>query len=215
MLELSKAGITLGQREFVFDLSVIKGERVAIVGKSGSGKSTLLNLIGGFLHCQRGEIRWEGRSMLKLTPDQRPVTTLFQRDNLFEHLCVEDNVILGINADLRPTKQQRNLAREALSQVGLSGMEDALPGRLSGGEQQRVALARSLLRRKPVLLLDEPYGALDEGTRQAMLRLTDQITRESDLTVLMVTHQISDAQALDARVVTIDNNKIMACEART
>lgn len=208
MLELQNATVTLGSREFVFNLNVDKNERVAVVGASGSGKSTLLNLIGGFLRCDGGDILWEQASLLNLTPDQRPVTTLFQSDDLFQHLSVEDNVLLGLRPDLRGTMQERQQISETLDRVGLSGMGSASPNRLSGGEQQRVALARSLLRQKPVLLLDEPYGALDEGTRMDMLCLTDEMTRINGLTVIMVTHQLSDAEALGARIIRIKNDKI-------
>lgn len=209
MLELTNATVTLGSRTFAFNLSVGKGERVAVVGASGSGKSTLLNLVGGFLRCSGGDITWEQRSLLTLTPDERPVTTLFQQDNLFEHLSVEDNVVLGLRSDLRPSVRERNSARETLDRVGLAGKAAAPPGNLSGGEQQRVALARCLLRQKPVLLLDEPYGALDEGTRTEMLGLTDEVAGLGDLTVIMVTHQLSDAEAQNARIVRIVDDRII------
>ncbi|MBX2825605.1 MAG: ATP-binding cassette domain-containing protein [Gammaproteobacteria bacterium] len=200
MLELREVSIRLGHRTFRFDFTLDEGERLTIVGPSGSGKTTGLNLISGFLAPDSGSIRWAGQSLAGLTPDLRPVTTLFQRHNLFEHLDVSQNVGLGLNPGLRLTQDDKQAVDRVLDEVGLNGMQSRKPAALSGGEQQRVALARSLLRRKPLLLLDEPYSALDEGTRQAMLSLTDSVALENRLTLVMVTHQPEDAAALNAPV---------------
>jgi len=208
MLEVDAVGVRLGERRFQFDLRVATGQRVAVTGASGSGKSTLLNIIGGFLSPLSGAVRWHGEAITALTPDCRPVTTLFQRDNLFEHLTVARNIGLGLNSGLRLSAAQQEEVGLVLEQVGLAGMQARLPGELSGGEQQRVALARSLLRDKPLLLLDEPYSALDEGTRQDMLSLTDDIATAHHLTVVMVTHRHEDASVLAASVYRMDDDRL-------
>lgn len=203
MLELDNIKIGLGQRRFCFSVRASAGETVAIVGKSGAGKSTLLNLVAGFLQPDAGELRWQGQSLLALTPDLRPVTSLFQSGNLFEHLTVEKNVALGVDAGLALQASQWQQVEQALDSVGLAGMGKRLPARLSGGEQQRVGLARCLVRRQPILLLDEPYSALDAETRHSMLALTRAVTNAHNLCTLMVSHNPDDAQQLSARVATI------------
>jgi len=200
MLNVEQAIVSLGSRRFRFDLSLSRGERLAIVGASGSGKTTALNLISGFVRAASGDVRWDGQSIAHLTPDLRPVTTLFQQHNLFEHLNVGQNIGLGIHAGLRLTSRDKDVIASTLKQVGLDDMASRRPAELSGGEQQRVALARALLRQKPLLLLDEPYSALDEGTRQQMLCLTHTIAEAQQLSVIMVTHQSNDAKALQAPV---------------
>ena len=209
MLRLDKASLTLGTRHWTFDISLHTHGVHALLGRSGSGKSTLLNLIGGFLQPHAGDIQWQGDSLLELQPDQRPVTTLFQQNNLFEHLSVWKNVALGICPTLRVEPVQRTQITTALSDVGLAGFEQKMPGQLSGGEQQRVALARCMLRRKPVLLLDEPFSALDATTRFEMIALLKQLIEQYQPCVLMITHDEGDAQALDASILDMHSDHVV------
>ena len=197
-LELRDVQTNLGDRSFNFNLSANVGEIHAILGQSGSGKSTLLNLIGGFIKPIDGTITWQGNSLLPLKPEQRPVTTLFQSHNLFDHLSVRHNIALGISPSMKLDQTDWNKVNNVLEAVGLDGKSEARPERLSGGEQQRVGLARCLLRRRPVLLLDEPYGALDDSTRREMLVLTRQVINQYELCALMVTHNPDDAVFLQA-----------------
>lgn len=197
-LLLDDVRISLGNQAFQFNLQAAAGEVHAILGKSGSGKSTMLNLIGGFLTPTSGQIAWNEKSILPLPPEQRPVTTLFQSHNLFDHLSVNHNIALGVSSSMKLSDQDWDEINEVLKDVGLPNRGNEKPNQLSGGEQQRVGLARCLLRKKPVLLLDEPFGALDETTRNEMLALTRSVIDSRNLCVLMVTHNQEDVDKLDA-----------------
>lgn len=204
-LILNDIAVKLADQSFTFNLTADSGEVHAILGKSGSGKSTLLNLIGGFLTPIRGKMTWQGNSILSLQPDQRPVTTLFQSHNLFDHLSIKNNIALGVSPSMKLNTENWDDINEVLEDVGLPNRGDEKPGQLSGGEQQRVGLARCLLRKKPILLLDEPFGALDETTRHEMLALTQTVISKHNLCVLMVTHNSDDADALATSRHTIAN----------
>lgn len=208
MLELDDLTLTLGNARFRIDIALPPTSIHVLLGRSGSGKSTVLNLVAGFTKPDRGDLRWHGESLLLLSPDKRPVNTLFQSNNLFAHLTVAENVGLGLHPGLKLSTEQRRTVKDALVQVGLAGHESKRPPELSGGEQQRVGLARCLLRRQPILLMDEPFGALDGATRQDMLALTrDVITRQSPCT-LVVTHDPDDAVALGAKVLRMEDGGI-------
>lgn len=198
MLILDNLTLSLGSNRYCFNLQASADRVSAILGKSGSGKSTLLNVIAGFLHAESGALLWQQESLLNVPANQRPVTTLFQQHNLFTHLSVEQNVGLGISPYLKLNKQDSKNISLALEEVGLEGYATRRANKLSGGEQQRVALARCLLRDQPILLLDEPFSALDESTRHEMIELTQNVIREHQLCVVMVTHNKDDASMLDA-----------------
>lgn len=209
-LEIQQLAFQYEQMEMHFSLEVEKGECVALLGPSGGGKSTLLNLIGGFERPIGGAIFIEGKNVSLLPPGQRPVATLFQDNNLFAHLSIEQNVGLGIKD--RDTRR-REQVREALHRVGLEKAAKRKPGELSGGERQRAALARSLLTHAPLLLLDEPYAALGPALRKEMLALTDQLRKERGLTVLLVTHDPADALAVAGRTAFLSNGTIIETKA--
>lgn len=208
MLELYQATTRLGAQSFNFSLSVGTNEILVVVGESGSGKSTLLNMINGFVAVESGDIRWSGNSLLPLSVRDRPVATLFQNNNLFEHLCARDNIGLGLNPGLKLDRNDLDNIEQALEQVGLGGFGERMPAQLSGGEQQRVALARALIMTRPILLLDEPYSALDSDTRQAALELTRRLSTEKQLCSVVVTHNQDDAAVLGARVVKVRDGLI-------
>jgi len=208
MLDIQQATTRLGTQQFNFSLSVAESETVVIIGESGSGKSTLLNMINGFVPVESGDISWLGQSLIHLPVRARPVATLFQKNNLFEHLSAADNIGLGLDPGLKLGANEREQIEQSLEQVGLGGYGKRLPGQLSGGEQQRVALARALIMTRPILLLDEPYSALDSETRQAALQLTKKLCSEKQLCTLVVTHNPDDAVALGARVVTVASGTI-------
>jgi len=211
-LVLDNVRLSIGRLNFSFNLTANAGEVHAILGKSGTGKSTLLNVIGGFLTPTQGDISWQGESILALAPDVRPVTTLFQAHNLFDHLTVRQNVGLGMAANLKLSEQDWFAVDSALQEVGLEERASYRPEQLSGGEQQRAGLARCLLRQRPILLLDEPYGALDEATRSEMLTLTQRVISDRQLCVLMVTHNPQDAVHLQAIQNTVVNGVLHATE---
>ena len=208
MLEIDDVRLALGAARFRFDVALAADSVHAVLGRSGSGKSTLLNLIGGFVRPDAGEIRWRGESLLALAPDRRPVNTLFQHHNLFEHLTVADNVGLGLHPGLKLSAEQRRAVADALGRVGLGAHADKRPPALSGGERQRVALARALLRRRPILLMDEPFGALDETTRGEMIALVREVLADYRPCTLVVTHEPDDAAALGAGVIRVEDGAL-------
>jgi thiamine transport system ATP-binding protein len=213
-LEVQDLRFRYEDMEMRFDLVVESGEFMAIIGPSGAGKSTLLALIGGFETPISGRVLADGDDICGLAPSERPVTTLFQEHNLFAHLTVFANVALGIGSSLRLTDRQKSEVGTALASVGLSGLEQRLPGELSGGERQRAALARCLVRHRPILLLDEPFAALGPGLRQEMMDLVLSLQTRLGLTILMVTHDPADARyAADRTAFVADGSIVIA--ART
>ncbi|RJL19298.1 ATP-binding cassette domain-containing protein [Paracoccus siganidrum] len=207
MLELQNLSVTRGSFTLAADLAIEPGARVAVIGASGSGKSTLLSLIAGFLVPDRGRILWEGRDITATPPGKRPVSVLFQDQNLFPHLTAAQNVGLGLRPDLRLSSPQRVRVGQVLEEVGLAGMEDRKPADLSGGQQGRVALARVLLRARPVLLLDEPFAALGPALKAEMLDLLARIAEETGATVLMVSHDPGDARRFAPQTILIEDGR--------
>jgi len=185
------------------DFTIAAGERVAIIGPSGSGKSTLLAAIAGFVAPVSGRILWKGQDITSLPPAARPVSILFQDQNLFPHLTVAQNVGLGLDPALRLTAADRARVEEALARTGLAGLGARPPGTLSGGQQGRVALARALLRARPLLLLDEPFAALGPALKAEMLDLVAEIAATAGATVLMVSHDPDDARRFADRTVVV------------
>lgn len=208
MLRTEQLGVQLGDQVFTFDLQVARGECLAVLGESGAGKSTLLNLIGGFLPANSGQVALDDHIFTDAPPDRRPVTSLFQDNNLFTHMTVRQNLGLGVDPGLKLRAEDWQRVDAQLDAVGLGGLAARLPGELSGGQAQRVALARSLLRDKPVLLLDEPFSALDEATRADMLKLTADVIREHRLCTILVTHNREDALALGARLSVLREGRL-------
>ena len=191
-----------------FDLQVETGERIAIVGPSGAGKSTLLNLIAGFVLPTQGNIWLNGENHTRSAPYERPVSMLFQENNLFPHLTVQQNLALGLKTSLKLTALEQDQIERVADAVGLTSFLSRLPNSLSGGQKQRVALARCLLRDKPILLLDEPFSALDPELRLEMLNLIDELCHNKKLTLLLVTHQPSELTGKVDRMLRIENGRI-------
>ncbi|WP_213991652.1 thiamine ABC transporter ATP-binding protein ThiQ [Sodalis sp. dw_96] len=191
-----------------FDLRLAGGEKVAVLGPSGAGKSTLLNLIAGFLPSDSGRIALNGEDHSATSPDQRPVSMLFQENNLFAHLTVAENIGLGLHPGLRLNAEQRDRVREVAAQVGLVELLQRLPGQLSGGQRQRAALARCLVRDRPILLLDEPFSALDPALRNDMLQRVEEVCVQRGLTLLMVSHNLDDAVRIAPRTLLVVDGRI-------
>ena len=203
MLQLDDLRLRLGDFALAARATFEAGGITALMGASGSGKSTLLAAIAGFLAPEDGHVRVDGADITALPPGDRPLSILFQDQNLFPHLDVARNVGLGLRPDLRLDATQRRDRDAVLARVGLEGMGGRLPRDLSGGQQSRAALARALLRRRPWLLLDEPFSALGPALRQEMLTLLRETARAEGLSVLMVTHDPADAHAIADRTALI------------
>ena len=199
------------------DLSVAKGEMVAIVGPSGSGKSTLLNLIGGLDRPSSGEVRIDGRSLAGLSDDaltlvrRDTIGFIFQFFNLLPSLSCLENVALPLHLRGWPRRKAVERARELLQLVQLGARLDHLPEELSGGERQRTAIARALSVYPPVLLADEPTGNLDTHTGAEILRLIQDLHERLGATVLIVTHDLGVAGSCP-RTITIRDGRIVGDE---
>ena len=208
MIRLDNVFLADDALPMMFDLQVVEGERIAIVGPSGAGKSTLLNLIAGFVLPTRGEVWLNGENHTQSAPYERPVSMLFQENNLLPHLTVQQNLALGLKTSLKLTALEQDQIERVADAVGLTSFLSRLPNSLSGGQKQRVALARCLLRDKPILLLDEPFSALDPELRLDMLNLIDELCHSKNLTLLLVTHQPSELTGKVDRMLRIENGRI-------
>ena len=208
MLTLNKVTYLFDNLPMRFDLTVSAGERVAILGPSGAGKSTLLSLIAGFLTPGLGKIELNHHDHTQTPPAKRPISMLFQENNLFSHLTVRQNMGLGLHPGVKLNKAQTLKLETLAQQVGLDECLDRLPSQLSGGQRQRVALARCLLRSQPILLLDEPFSALDPALRNEMLALLDNVCQQQQLTLLMVSHNLDDAARIAARTLLVVDGRI-------
>jgi thiamine transport system ATP-binding protein len=196
VLQLDRLTYAQGDFRLSADWSAQAASRIAVMGPSGAGKSTLLSMIAGFLTPTSGRVLWQGQDLAAIPAGARPVTILFQDQNLFPHLTVAQNLGLGLRPDLRLSTADQSRIDDALSRVGLSGLGLRRPAQLSGGQASRAALARALLRARPILLLDEPFAALGPALRSEMLALVREVADATGALVLMVTHDPEDALAL-------------------
>ncbi|MCG5128160.1 ABC transporter ATP-binding protein [Enterobacter mori] len=183
-----------------FSLDIAAGELVVLVGSSGCGKSTLLRMLVGLEEATQGEIRISGE---RVTGVGKARGIVFQEPRLFPWLSVIDNVMLGLADEKLSRAAKRQRAREMLARVQLTEFERAMPAQLSGGMAQRVAIARGLVARPQILMLDEPFGALDALTRHTLQQALLQIHRSEGTTTLLVTHDVEEAVALADRVVVL------------
>ncbi|MFM2621454.1 thiamine ABC transporter ATP-binding protein [Vibrio owensii] len=210
MLVLDDVQYTYQRELFRFDLEIKRGQIVSLMGPSGAGKSTLLALVAGFINPDLGDILVDGTSIVSKEPYQRPFSMLFQEHNLFAHLSVRDNIGLGLHPGLKLTADQKLLVEQAAKQVGVAEYLDRLPEHLSGGQRQRVALARCFVQPHSMWLLDEPFSALDPVLREEMLTLVKQLATERGITVLMVTHHLSDARAIASHFAFVTGGQVEA-----
>lgn len=206
-LRLEAVAIWLGRRELLaIDRRVAPGEVLSVMGPSGSGKSTLLAMVAGFLDpafAARGRAVLNGRDLSGLPPERRRVGLMFQDALLYPHMSVGGNLLFGLVPEVRGRAARRRTVEEALAEVGLEGAFGRDPATLSGGEQARVALARTLLSRPEALLLDEPFSRLDAGLRQAVRALVFRLVAERRIPAVLVTHDRADAVAAQGPVVEI------------
>lgn len=199
LLDIHVQGKRYGSRPILADihLQVAQGETLALVGASGCGKSSLLRIVSGLDRDYRGQVLLSGQPVHGPTPEIRFV---FQEPRLFPWLTVTENITFGAPG---PAARNRARAEALLDEVGLSGLGDSLPKALSGGQAQRVAIARGLFTHPQVLLLDEPFSAVDAFTRLKLQDLLGKVTRAHGITTLVVTHDIDEAVLLGSRVVIL------------
>jgi len=190
-------------------LDVSDGERFAIMGPSGSGKSTLLRAIAGLIPSDSGTIAIDGIDMTNTPAHRRPVGLMFQDYALFPHMDVVHNVGYGLRMEGVPTRDRTALSMDLLDLVGLAGFENRMPTTLSGGEQQRVALARTLAPEPSVVLLDEPLASLDLSLRQSLLAETRTILDAVGATSIYVTHDSNEAFAFGDRMAVMRKGEIV------
>ena len=200
------------------DLGVRAGEMLAIMGRSGSGKSTLLTLLGGVDVPTSGQVLLEDKDLAKMTDNQRTLIRrqrigfIFQQFNLLPILTAEENVSLPLELDGVPTKEARRRAAETLELVGMSARRGHIPGKLSGGEQQRVAVARALAIKPAILLADEPTGNLDSTNGKRLTKLLRNLVEEHGQTIVLVTHDDSIAAQAD-RIIYLSDGLVEREEA--
>ena len=180
----------------------------AVVGPSGAGKSTFLNLISGFASISSGSILWNGQEISNLPPAKRNVSILFQDNNLFPHLSVWRNLALAVTHWPKISRNNEEKLKAVMSEVGILGLENRKPSQLSGGQQSRVALARVLLQKNKILLLDEPFSALGPSLKDQMLELIKKIAKNKKLLVLMVTHEPADAKKVASQTLVVKDKKV-------
>ena len=209
-LEINALNKRFGRQVILEDinLSVRSGEFLTFLGPSGSGKTTLLRLLGGFERPDGGRIVLEGRDISLLPPHKRQVNTVFQNYALFPHLTVFQNIAFGLqNIGLAKAAIDRKVD-QALDMVQLGDYGNRFPEQLSGGQQQRVALARALVMEPKVLLLDEPFGALDQKLRHQMQTELKALQRKVGLTFIFVTHDQEEALSLSDRIVVLNQGHL-------
>ena len=191
------------KEKFQFNFSVNEGEIVTLEGPSGIGKTTLINLIAGFLQPEKGEIYWHKERIDSLDPVDRPVSTIFQTDNLFEHLSCFQNVSLALSSDGKISNSRVEQINNYFLEMGIGNLQSRFPGEISGGQQARVSIVRALLANKPILLLDEPVSSLDERTRFETLEVIKKTALKYNLTLIIVSHQKEDRKFLNARQIRL------------
>ncbi len=192
-------------------LNIPSGTLLALLGPSGSGKSTILKLIAGIDQPDAGSIHFDGQDMADVAANRRGAVLMFQKAYLFPFLSVADNIAFGLKIKRMPRTHMMDAVRQMLDLVELPGIEGKRPAQLSGGEQQRVALARALVTRPHVLLLDEPFSSLDPAVRQTLQEAVQRIQRELGITMLLVTHDRSEAMSMADQVALLDQGRLLAC----
>ena len=208
--EMLKLNFSLKESYLTISTNIsLETEKIyAVVGPSGAGKSTFLNLISGFASISSGSIIWNEQEISHLPPAKRSVSILFQDNNLFPHLSVWRNLALAVTHWPKISRDNEEKLKAVMSEVGILGLENRKPSQLSGGQQSRVALARVLLQKNKILLLDEPFSALGPSLKDQMLELIKKIAKNKKLLVLMVTHEPADAKKVASQTLVVKDKKV-------
>ena len=192
------------------NINLEEGKFLCLLGPSGSGKSTILHSIGGFIDFS-GQIILDGEDISNLEPNDRKVSTVFQSLGLFSHMTILNNVMYGLKFNQKSLSktEKKDLAYKTIEMVGLKGYENRKPSELSGGERQRVALARSLVVKPKLLLMDEPFSALDQNLREKMQLEIRKIHKNFNLTTIFVTHDQAEAFKMADEIIVLSQGKII------
>ena len=209
MLKINKLKYKIEKASFEFDFELKSSQLVGVIGKSGSGKSTLFNLLSGFLKPKEGSIYFSNKNITNLKPFDRDISILFQDHNNFNHLTIFENIILGIDSDMKRTPNNLKLVRSILKKVSLNIDIDKKVSNLSGGEQQRISIARSLLRKKSILLLDEPFNSLDPGLRKILYEDIKTMSLSHKLITLISSHLIEELRNVTDKFLFIHQGKVV------
>ena len=209
MLKVNKIKFLFGKSSFEFNFQLTSSQIIGVIGKSGSGKSTLFNLLAGFLMPQNGTIYFDNKNITNLKPYDRDMTIMFQEHNNFNHLSIFENIILGVDSDMKKSPANLKIVRDIIKKVSLKIDINKKVSDLSGGEQQRVTIARCLLRKKSLLLLDEPFNALDPGLRKNLYDDIKKISISHKFTTSISSHLIDEMRNVTDNFLFIDKGKII------
>jgi len=204
MIELKNVHVKVGDFNLQqINLTVSKGEYTVILGPTGAGKTLLLETIAGLHNLKSGEIWIDGRNITRLEPEKRNIGMVYQDSSLFPHLSVADNIVFGLKVRRMPASDIKKKLDEIAVLIGVRHLLDRKPGKLSGAEKQKVAMARALAIKPQLLLLDEPLSALDPETREALQRELKRIQKELNITVVHVTHDFDEAMLMGKHIAVI------------
>jgi len=209
MLKVKKLKYKFESTSFEFNFDLNSNDIVGVIGKSGSGKSTLFNLLSGFLKPNDGSIFLNDNNITHLKPSARNISILFQDHNNFNHLTIFENIILGIDPDMKQTQANFKIVKNIMKKVSLNIDLKKKVSDLSGGEQQRVSIARSLLRKKSILLLDEPFNSLDPGLRKILYEDVRKMSIDNQLMTLVSSHLIEELKSVTDQFLFINKGKII------
>jgi thiamine transport system ATP-binding protein len=209
MLKVKKLKYKFDNTTFEFNFDLNSNDIVGVIGKRGSGKTTLFNLLAGFLKPNDGSIFLNDNDITYLKPPIRNISILFQDHNNFNHLTIFENIILGIDPDMKLTQNNLKIVKNIMKKVSLNIDLRKKVSDLSGGEQQRVSIARSLLRKKPLLLLDEPFNSLDPGLRKTLYEDVKKMSLNNRLMTLISSHLIEELKNVTDKFLFINKGKIV------
>ena len=216
MLKIDKLTCSFGSFDTNFNLKILTTGIVGVVGRSGSGKSTLLNLIAGFIDPQSGKIIYNDSNLNDLEPSQRDLSILFQNFNNFDHLSIFENIILGIDPQMRKTTNNLRIVRDILKKLSINLDLETKLNLLSGGEQQRISIARCLIRKKSLLLLDEPFNSLDPGLRNNLYKdVVSMAKKTPNQLTLISSHLIEELKKITNSFIFLHKGRIVGNKVLT
>ena len=216
MLKIDKLTCSFGSFNTNFNLKISNLGIVGVIGRSGSGKSTLLNLIAGFIDPQSGKIIYNDSNLNDLEPSQRDLSILFQNFNNFDHLTIFENIILGIDPQMRKTTDNLRIVRDILKKLSINLDIETKLNLLSGGEQQRISIARCLIRKKSLLLLDEPFNSLDPGLRNNLYKdVVSMAKKTPNQLTLISSHLIEELKKITNSFIFLHKGRIVGNKVLT